>query len=57
MYLTTVQRMTRPQPTTTERVLLRLIVVVGIVLAIAALVAIGAPEEVANLLRLWPIKP
>ena len=51
-YLRTVRAQQNP-----ERVLLRLISIVGIVLGIVALVVAGAPEKVSELIRLWPIMP
>lgn len=50
-------RAMRPQPTPEIGVLRMLIVIVGFVLVIAALVAVGAHDKVGEVVRNWPILP
>lgn len=56
-YLLTLKRMTCPVPTTTDRVLVRLITIVGFVLVVLALVVIGAPDVVSDIAKNWPFLP
>ena len=47
----------KPDMRPEAQVLLRLIAVVGIVLCVLALVAVGAPEHIGELLNHWPFIP
>ncbi len=47
----------RIRPPTEESVLRLLIVVVGMVLIVLALVAVGAADQVGEVLRDWPVIP
>jgi len=50
-------RSVRPQEPSEAKTLRLLIVIVGLLLVVVALVAAGAPEQVAAVLRNWPILP
>lgn len=50
-------RATRPQPQSSVTVLTTLIIAVALVLTVVALVAAGAPEAVAEVLKHWPVLP
>lgn len=50
-------RSIRPQPPSEINVLRSLIIVTGLVLVVVALVAAGAPDEVSQVIKHWPIIP